>query len=119
VRVSGEIDPRDAPLYVFKTFDAFAQRMDEYVRLALEEGLYGWQVTDCIVTVTEIGYSLADGPPSRRGPMPTPRDIQKLLPVLLAQALERGGSTVCEPVFRIAAEVPTEAIGAVLAALGR
>jgi ribosomal protection tetracycline resistance protein len=119
VHVSGEIDPRDAPLYVFKTFDAFAQRMDEYVRLALEEGLYGWQVTDCVVTVTKIAYSLADGPPSRRGPMPTARDLKKLVPLVLAQALEQGGSAVCEPVFRIAAEVPTEAIGPLLATLGR
>ncbi len=119
VHVSGEIDPRDAPLYVFKTFDAFAQRMDEYVRLALEEGLYGWQVTDCVVTVTKIAYSLADGPPSRRGPMPTARDLKKLVPLVLVQALEQAGSAVCEPVFRIAAEVPTEAIGAMLAALGR
>jgi ribosomal protection tetracycline resistance protein len=119
VHVSGEIDPRDAPLYVFKTFDAFADHMDEYVRLALEEGLFGWRVTDCVVTVTKIAYSLADGPPSRRGPMPTARDLKKLVPLVLVQALEQGGTRVCEPVFRIAAEVPTETIGAMLAALGR
>ena len=119
VRVSGEIDPRDAPLYVFKTFDAFAKRMDEYVRLALVEGLHGWQVTDCLVTVTKIAYSLADGPPSRRGPMPTARDIRKLVPLVLMQALERAGSDVCEPVFEIAAEVPTATIGTMLATLGR
>jgi ribosomal protection tetracycline resistance protein len=119
LRVDDGVDPRDAPLYVFKTFDSFVERMSEYVRLALAEGLFGWQVTDCVVTVTKIAYSLADGPPSRRGPMPTANDLKKLTPVVLMQALERGGSTVCEPVFRISAEVPTEAIGAVLAALGR
>ncbi len=119
VQVSGEIDPRDAPLYVFKTFAGFAQRMEEYVRLALQEGLFGWEVTDCLVTVTKIAYSLADGPPSRRGPMPTARDLKRLVPLVLVQALEQGGSVVCEPVFRIAAEVPTEAIGPMLAALGR
>jgi ribosomal protection tetracycline resistance protein len=119
VRIDGGLDPRDAPLYVFKNFDGFAKHMEEYVRLALEEGLFGWQVTDCAVTVTKIAYSLADGPPSRRGPMPTARDIQSLTPLVLVQALERAGSTVCEPVFRITAEVPTDAIGSVLAALGR
>jgi ribosomal protection tetracycline resistance protein len=119
VEVRVDVDPRDAPLYVFKTFESFAEHMNEYVHLALEEGLFGWQVTDCVVTVTKIGYSLADGPPSRRGPMPTARDLKRLVPLVLLQALERGGSTVCEPVFRIAAEVPTEAIGTVLAALGR
>ena len=119
VRVSDSIDPRDAPLYVFKTFDAFAAHLDEYVRLALVEGLHGWQVTDCVVTMTQIAYSLADGPPSRRGPMPTARDLKRLVPLVLMQALERAGSAVCEPVFRVAAEVPTEAIGPVLGALGR
>ena len=113
------IDPRDAPLYVFKTFAGFMEHMDEYVRLALEEGLHGWQVTDCVVTVTKIAYSLADGPPSRRGPMPTARDIKNLTPLVLLQALEQGGSTVCEPVFRVSAEVPAAAVGGVLAALGR
>jgi ribosomal protection tetracycline resistance protein len=119
VRVDERVDPRDAPLYVFKTFDGFAQHMDEYVRLALGEGLHGWQVTDCVVTLTKIGYSLADGPPSRRGPMPTTRDLKRLAPLVLMQALASAGSAVCEPVFRLAAEVPTEAIGPVLAAFGR
>jgi ribosomal protection tetracycline resistance protein len=113
------LDPRDAPLYTFKTFDAFVEHMGEYVRLALAEGLFGWQVTDCAVTVTKIAYSLADGPPSRRGPMPTARDLKKLTPIVLMQALAQAGTVVCEPVFRIAAEVPTEAIGQMLAALGR
>jgi ribosomal protection tetracycline resistance protein len=113
------LDPRDAPLYTFKTFDAFVEHMGEYVRLALAEGLYGWQVTDCVVTVTKIAYSLADGPPSRRGPMPTSRDLKRLTPIVLMNALMQAGTAVCEPVFRIAAEVPTEAIGQMLAALGR
>jgi ribosomal protection tetracycline resistance protein len=119
VEVRFDVDPRDAPLYVFKTFDSFGEHMDEFVRLALEEGLFGWEVTDCVVTMTKIGYSLADGPPSRRGPMPTARDLQKLTPLVLLQALERGGSAVCEPFFRTSAEVPTDAVGPVLAALGR
>ena len=119
VRVAAGIDPRDAPLYTFRTFDGFVEHLDEYVRLALEEGLCGWQVTDCVVTLTKIAYSLADGPAARRGPMPTARDVKRLVPLVLMQALETAGTAVCEPVFRIAAEVPTEAIGSVLAALGR
>jgi ribosomal protection tetracycline resistance protein len=119
IEVRVDVDPRDAPLYVFKTFESFVQHIDEYIRLALEEGLYGWQVSDCVVTLTTIGYSLADGPPSRRGPMPTAGDLKKLTPVVLLQALRRGGSAVCEPVVRIRVEMPTEAIGPVLAALGR
>jgi ribosomal protection tetracycline resistance protein len=119
LRIDHGVDRRNAPLYVFKGFDGFAERMTEYVRLALQEGLYGWEVTDCVVTMTQIAYSLADGPPSRRGPMPTANDLKKLTPVVLLQALGRGGSTVCEPVFRITAEVPEAAVGQLLAALGR
>jgi len=119
VLAAAGIDPRDAPLYVFKTFAGFMEHMDEYVHVSLEEGLHGWQVTDCVVTVTKVDYSLADGPPSRRGPMPTARDIKNLTPLVLLQALEQSGSTVCEPVFRIVAEVPAAAVGPVLAALGR
>jgi ribosomal protection tetracycline resistance protein len=119
LQIDEDLDHRDAPLYVFKGFDGFVERMTEYVRLALEEGVYGWRVTDCLITMTKIGYSLADGPPSRRGPMPTANDLKKLTPVVLLQALEKGGSTVCEPVFRITAEVPAAAVGQVLAAVGR
>jgi ribosomal protection tetracycline resistance protein len=119
VRVTEGLDPRDVPLYMFKNLEDFALHMDKHVQVALEEGLHGWQVTDCVVTVTKIGYSLADGPPSRRGPMPSARDVKRLVPLVLMQALEQAGSVVCEPVFRIAAEVPSEAIGPVLAALGR
>ena len=119
VDVRVDVDPRDAPLYVFKTFAGFVEHMDEYIRLALEEGLHGWQVTDCVVTVTKIAYSSADGPPARRGPMPTARDLRRLTPLVLMRALEQAGGAVCEPVFGITAELPTETIGPVLAALGR
>ena len=119
LRISEEVDPRDTPLYIFGTLAGFAEQMVVFVRSALVEGLHGWETTDCVVTVTKIGYSLADGPPSRRGPMPNTRDIKRLVPIVLMRALERAGCAVCEPVFRIAAEVPSAAIGPVLGALGR
>jgi ribosomal protection tetracycline resistance protein len=119
VRISDDVDPRDTPLYIFGTLAGFAAQMAVFVRSALVEGLHGWETTDCAVTVTKIGYSLADGPPSRRGSMPNTRDIKRLVPIVLMQALEQAGCAVCEPVFRIEAEVPSEAIGPVLAAIGR
>ena len=65
--------------------------MDQYVRQALREGLFGWQVTDCVVTMTKCTYSVPDGPPSRRGPLSTAADFRKLTPLVLRQALERPG----------------------------
>jgi ribosomal protection tetracycline resistance protein len=114
-----EIDPRSAPLYIYKTLESFTQHMDEYVREALREGVFGWQVTDCMVTMTKCIYSVPDGPPSRRGPLSAAADFRKLTPLVLRQALERARPVVCEPIVRISVEVPTGAIGPVLAALGR
>ena len=119
MHVSGEIDPRDAPLYVFKTFDAFAERMAEYVRLALVEGLHGWQVTDCAVTVTKIAYSLADGPPSRRGPMPTARDLKKLVAARAHAGARAGGLGRLRAGLSDRRRGSDRAIGSMLAAVGR
>src|SRR5919108_650666 len=88
-------------------------------REELQAGVFGWSVTDCVVTMTESGYSLADGPPSRRGPTSTAADFRKLTPMVVKQALERAGTVVCEPTVRVALEVPTSTVGAVLPALAR
>jgi ribosomal protection tetracycline resistance protein len=113
------VDHSDIPLYLYKTAEGFAERMDEYVRDALRAGLFGWRVIDCVVAMTRCAYSVADGPPSRRGPTSTAADFRKLTPLVLRQALESAGTVVCEPTSRVALEIPTETIGSVLAALSR
>jgi ribosomal protection tetracycline resistance protein len=113
------VTARVVPLYIYKTLEQFAEHMEEYVRDALQEGLFGWQVTDCVVTMTRCTYSGADGPPSKRGPLSTAADFRKLTPLVLRQALERAGTVVCEPIVRARVEVPAEAMGAVMDALGR
>ena len=114
-----EIDTRTIPLYAYKNSDAFAEKMSEYVEGALETGRFGWRVTDCAVTMTECGYPNADGPPSQRGPLAAPADFRKLTPLVLMQALEQARTVVCEPIVRVTVELPAEAIGTVIAALGR
>jgi ribosomal protection tetracycline resistance protein len=114
-----QVDPRTIPLYIYKTVEGFSERMNQYVRRALLEGPFGWQVTDCIVTMIKCTYSVPDGPPSRRGPLSTAADFRKLTPLVLRKALERAGTVVCEPFVRVRLEVPTETIGAVMAALAR
>jgi ribosomal protection tetracycline resistance protein len=114
-----EVDALSAPLYVYKTLESFTEHMDGYVRQTLREGLFGWQVTDCVVTMNRCMYSVPDGPPSRRGPLSTAADFRKLTPMVLMQALERAGPAVCEPVVRGRLEIPAATIGAVTAALGR
>ncbi len=92
-----EVDPRTTPLYLYKTLESFGEHMRQYVRQSLQEGLFGWQVTDCLVTMTRCTYSIPDGPPSRRGPPSTAADFRKLTPLVVMQALERAGTVVCEP----------------------
>jgi ribosomal protection tetracycline resistance protein len=93
--------------------------MEEYVRAAVREGLHGWEVVDCCVTMTQCAYSIADGPPSRRGPTSTAADFRKLTPLVVRQALRDAGTVVCEPTVRVTLEVPTRSVGAVLPALAR
>jgi ribosomal protection tetracycline resistance protein len=114
-----DVATRDLPLYVYGARDAFGEQMERYVRDALREGLAGWPVVDCVVTMTRCAYSVADGPPSLRGPTSTAADFRKLTPLVLAQALERAGTVVCEPVVRLTLEVPTRSVGVVLPALAR
>ena len=114
-----EVAARDIPLYVYRTREEFGAQMERYVRAALNEGLRGWQVVDCIVTMTQCAYSGSDGPPSRRGPTSTAADFRKLTPLVVAQALERARTVLCEPTVRVTLEVPTRVVGAVLPALSR
>ncbi len=114
-----EVDNRTIPLHVYKKREAFAEHMRQYVRDALEEGLYGWRVTDSVVTMTQSNYSSADGPPSTRGPDSTAADFRKLTPLVVTQALGRAGTVVCEPTVRARLELPTAAIGTVMPALAR
>jgi ribosomal protection tetracycline resistance protein len=113
------VEPQAVPMYVYKSANTFADYMDQYVRRTLREGRFGWQVTDCVVTMIDCSYSLADGPPSRRGPLSTPADFRNLTPMVLMRALDQAGTVVCEPTLRVSLEVPVWAISAVLTALGR
>ena len=107
------------PLYIYKTAENFADRMSRYVRGSLLEGLFGWRVTDCTVTMTECTYSSADGPPATRGPLSTAADFRKLTPVVLRQALEQAGTVVCEPIDRFRLDIPADTLGSLLPALAR
>jgi ribosomal protection tetracycline resistance protein len=121
VRFRLDFDPRLIPLYIYKTTGHFTDAMTQYVRRALEKGLYGWQVTDCLVTMNECNYYIGDGPAKRV--LPTPRttaaDFRKLTPLVLMEALRRAGTVVCQPMARVRLELPAARMGDVLSALAR
>lgn len=114
-----QVEPQSIPMYVYKSVGVFADAMAQYVRDTLREGLYGWQVTDCRVTMFDSAYSVADGPPSRRGPDSTAADFRRLTPMVLMRALDFAATVVCEPTLRTVLEVPVWSIAAVVRALTR
>ena len=101
-----EVNVRSVPMYVYKTVGNFAAMMTRYITQALCEGLRGWQVTDCTVTMTESGYI---------SPSTTAAQFRKLTPLVLMAALDQAGTAVCEPMIRVSLEIPAEMTGAVLA----
>jgi ribosomal protection tetracycline resistance protein len=105
-----ELEPRLVPLKVFKTKEAFVEHMGGYVREALAEGPSGWQVTDCRVTIVDAGYYSTGT---------TAGDFRRLTQLVVAEAMERAGTWVCEPLTDLALEMPAAAAPGVLAAVGR
>jgi ribosomal protection tetracycline resistance protein len=105
-----EVEPRLIPLYLFKTPEMFATQMEAYVGEALTEGLAGWHVTDCRVTMTDCGYA---------SPVTSAADFRRLTQLVLMTALDRAGTWVCEPLSDLTLEVPSSTTPGVVAALGR
>lgn len=112
------VPTRVIPLHLYKSRELFADDMRRSVELALREGLHGWRVTDCVVTMTDCEYAVADGPPTKRGST-SQSDYRALTPIVVARALAEAGTVVCEPVLDVTLEVPAVTLGAVLGALGR
>jgi ribosomal protection tetracycline resistance protein len=115
------VDPRSVPLYIYKTTDKFVDAMTKYVRRALTCGPFGWEVTDCTVTMNVCGYYVGDGPAKPNVPMSRTKtaDFRKLTPRVLTLALERAGTEVCEPVIRLRIETPSDTVGGLLTSVAR
>jgi ribosomal protection tetracycline resistance protein len=107
-----------APLHLYGKLELFGEDMERCARATLAEGLFGWQVSDCLVTLTKCMYGVADGPPSKRAST-TQHDYRRLTPLVLMQALAAAGTDVCEPIVRAELDVPSHAVGSVLAAVSR
>ena len=110
IEFRSDVEARYVPLYLFKSVEDFLVQMEHYVAEALTEGLAGWQVTDCRVTMTESGYA---------SPATSAADFRRLTQLVLTTALDRAGTWVCEPLSDLALEMPSVAAPGVLGALGR
>jgi ribosomal protection tetracycline resistance protein len=121
-----DLDPRLVPLYLYGSADRFAEVIARLVRRTLQEGLRGWEVTDCAVALTDCDYYIGDGQGKRPGGGPhlhgsgtEVADFRRLTPMVLMQALAEAGTLVCEPIARVRIEAPAGSLSAVLPALAR
>jgi ribosomal protection tetracycline resistance protein len=114
-----EVGHQSIPLYIYKNRENFAAAMEQYISRTLQQGLHGWQVTDCTVSLIRSQYSVPDGPPSTRGPLSGPQDFRKLTPLVVMAALQRAGTVVCEPVHRFRLETPADTLTGLLPVLAR
>ena len=107
------------PLYIYKNMENFGAAMEQYITDTLRQGLYGWQVTDCTVSLIRSQYSVPDGPPSTRGPLSGPQDFRKLTPLVVMAAVKQAGTVVCEPVHRFRLDTPADTLNVLLPVLAR
>jgi ribosomal protection tetracycline resistance protein len=98
------------PLFVYKAVEEFRKAIEETVQETLQQGIYGWQVTDCTVTMTQSGYV---------SPASTARDFRLLTPLVLMSALKQAGTIVCEPMHRFRLEIPADTFGRIVPVLAQ
>ncbi|WP_435817661.1 GTP-binding protein [Micromonospora sediminicola] len=101
---------------------AFVAATEEGVRAALRQGRYGWPVTDCTVTMTASRYwprQSSSHQKFAKSMSSVAADFRNLAPVVVAAALRRAGTRVCQPVERFDVNLPQRAVETVMALLGR
>ncbi|MFF4504422.1 GTP-binding protein [Streptomyces sp. NPDC001401] len=99
---------------------AFFKAVEDTVRETLGQGLHGWQVTDCTVTMTHSGYSPRQSHAHQgfdKSMSSTGADFRGLAPLVLIEALRRAGTRVHEPMHRFRLEAPADTLGALLPVL--
>jgi ribosomal protection tetracycline resistance protein len=109
------IEPGSLPL-------PFRKAVEATVRETLRQGIHGWEVTDCRVTLTHSGYIPPQG---KRGQAfdasisSTAGDFRNLTPLVLMNALKQAGTRVHEPVHHFRLEIPADMLALLIPALGQ
>lgn len=89
---------------------AFFKAVEETVYETLLQGIYGWQATDCIVTMTHSGYSSVSS---------TAGDFRHLTPLVLMSALKQAGTSVYAPLHHFHLEIPADTFGRIVPVLAQ
>lgn len=99
---------------------AFFKAVEDTVYETLRQGLYGWQVIDCIVTMTRTGYLPRQSHSHARfdkSMSSTGADFRGLTPLVLMAALKQAGTIVHEPLSCFELTVPTTVLAQTLQSL--
>ena len=101
---------------------AFFRATEDTVRETLRQGIYGWEIPDCTVTMTHSGYLGKHSLGHQRfnkSMSSTGEDYRKLTPLVLMSAVQQAGTVVCEPIHRFRLDAPADVLRSLLTALGR
>jgi ribosomal protection tetracycline resistance protein len=101
---------------------SFFKAVEDTVSRTLGQGLHGWQVTDCVVTMTHSGYWPRQSHSHAvfdKSMSSTTADFRNLTPLVLMSALRQAGTLVHEPMHRFRLDVPADGLGAILPVLAR
>src|SRR3954471_5885382 len=101
---------------------SFFTAVEETVRETLEQGLCGWKVEGCAVTMTHAGYWARQSHSHAsfdKSMSSTARDFRQLTPLVLIRALAQAGTVVHEPAHRFRIDAPPDALSPLLALLAR
>jgi ribosomal protection tetracycline resistance protein len=101
---------------------AFFRAVEDTVLRTLRQGLYGWEVTDAVVTMTHSGYLGKHSIGHARftkSLSSTGEDYRGLTPLVLMSALHRARTVVCEPIHHFRLDAPADSLAALLPALAR
>jgi ribosomal protection tetracycline resistance protein len=101
---------------------AFFRAVEETVTETLSQGLHGWHVTDCVITMTHSGYwarqSHAHGT-FDKSMSSTAGDFRNLTPLVLMAALRQAGTHVYEPMHHFRLDIPADTVSAIHPTLTR
>ncbi|MFJ1842041.1 GTP-binding protein [Streptomyces sp. NPDC088146] len=96
--------------------------VEETVGETLRQGIHGWQVADCTVTLTHSGYWPRQSHSHAvfdKSMSSTAGDFRNLTPLVLMSALKQAGTTVYEPMHRFRLELPADLLGPLLPVLAQ
>ncbi len=87
---------------------SFHVAIEETLSTVVDEGLFGWRVTDCRVTLVHGRY---------HAPTPSAGEYRRLTTAAFGHALRQAGTKVCAPFSSFELEVPADVLTSVLAKL--